>query len=95
MVRLTGSSAGAAQTADIQSVRLRTRSGVTFSVTQEKGSSCMSATSHTPASVLVHTVPRDSMDEATLLIRELSIAGEDAGFQAALAAALKLEKAFR
>jgi len=95
VVRLTGSSAGAAQTADIQSVRLRTRSGVTFSVTQEKGSSCMSATSHTPASVLVHTVPRDSMDEATLLIRELSIAGEDAGFQAALAAALKLEKAFR
>jgi len=95
VVRLTGSSAGAAQTADIQSVRLRTRSGVTFSVTQEKGSSCMSATSHTPASVLVHTVPRDSMDEATLLIRELSIAGEDAGFQAALAAGLELEKSFR
>ena len=74
---------------------LRTRSGATFSVTQERGSSCLSATAHTPGSVLVHTVPRDSMDEGTLLVRELSIAGEDAGFQAALATALELEKAFR
>jgi hypothetical protein len=44
---------------------------------------------------LIHSVPEEALDEASLLIRELSQAGEDAVFKAALAEAYELEKVFR
>jgi hypothetical protein len=43
----------------------------------------------------VHSVPLESIDEGSLLIRELSLTGEDVIYKAALAEALALEKSFR
>ena len=95
LVRLLGSYAASTQAPGIQGITLTTRTGARFSVVQEAGSTCMTATSSIEGSVLVHSVPKDPLDEATLLARELSISGEDQGFRNALAEALELEKAFR
>jgi glucose-6-phosphate dehydrogenase assembly protein OpcA len=78
----------------ISSILLRTRGGATFSVVRESGSRYLRATAAVGDSRLVHSVPQEVMDEGSLLIRELFLAGEDAGFQAALAEALALERSF-
>jgi glucose-6-phosphate dehydrogenase assembly protein OpcA len=95
LVRLVGSYATSSQAPGIQGITLRTRTGASFTVVQEAGATCLTATASIHGSVLVHSVPKDPLDEATLLSRELSIAGEDQGFQIALTEALELEKAFR
>ncbi len=78
----------------ISSMILCTRSGASFSAVREKGSSCITAVSRVGTSALVHSVPQESMDEATLLVHELSILGKDEGYQSTLAEALALEKSF-
>ncbi len=94
LVHFTGNLAESDETPGISSLVLRTRSGASFSAVREKGSSCIRATSKVKESELAHSVPQESMDEAMLLVRELSILGKDAGFQSALAEALALEKSF-
>lgn len=94
-VNFSGCAMDTGQTPGINFITIRTCSGATFSVVQERGSDCLTATRTMERSVLVHSVPRESLDEATLLVRELSIAGEDLGFQAALAEAVALEKSFQ
>lgn len=79
----------------INSITLRTHEGSTFSVVREQGSLCLTARAETHGSVLLHSVPIELMDEASLLVRELSLSGEDSGFQSALAAAMQLERSFR
>ncbi len=80
--------------AGISSIVLRTRTGAVFSVIRESGSACLRSTASIQDAQLIHTVPQDRLDEASLLARELSITGEDLGFRAALAEALALERSF-
>ncbi len=95
-VRFTGRPALSDQQPDISSLKLRTRSGNTFSVFRDTGSSVLKATaSGQGGPAFAHSVPQKSMDEADLLAGELSLTGEDAGFRAALTEALELEKGFR
>jgi glucose-6-phosphate dehydrogenase assembly protein OpcA len=94
LVHFTGNIAESDRTPGISTIVLRTRSGLKFSAVREKGSSCITAVSSGESSSLVHTVPEESMDEAALLVRELSITGKDSGFQSALIEALALEKSF-
>jgi len=93
-VRFTGIPSESEQASGIGSLRLATRSGAEFSVVRDRKSSLMTATARVDGANLVHSVPDDPMDEATLLIRELSLPGEDPSFLAALAEALALEKSF-
>lgn len=79
----------------ISSVTLRAGQQAEFSVFVEEGSSYLSAVASINGSRLVHSVPEEPLDEASLLIRELSQTGEDEVFKAALAEAYELEKAFR
>jgi glucose-6-phosphate dehydrogenase assembly protein OpcA len=94
VVRFTGRPAGADQPPGISAITLRTRSGNTFSVARDTGSSVLKATSSGSRPVMSHSVPQESMDEADLLIGELSLSGEDVGFRAALAEAVDLEMEF-
>jgi glucose-6-phosphate dehydrogenase assembly protein OpcA len=94
LVHFTGNLAESDETPGISSLVLRTRSDISFAAVREKGSSCITATSRGPTATLTHSVPQESMDEAMLLVRELSILGKDVGFQSALAEALALEKSF-
>jgi glucose-6-phosphate dehydrogenase assembly protein OpcA len=94
-VRFTGAEA-AGESPGISSLRLRTRAGAEFAVVRDKLSACMTATSAAAGSMLVHSVPQESLDEATLLVRELSLSGgEEQSFRGALSEALALEKSFR
>ncbi len=93
-VRFTGNLAESEENPGISSIVLRTRSGAEFSAVRQKGSSFITSVLPGPAGSLVRSVPQESMDEATLLVRELSILGEDVGYQCALAEALALEKCF-
>ena len=94
IVQFTGSPAAAAEVAGISTVTLRARRGAEFSVGIEKGSSCFQSIASIQGSRLVHSVPQEPTDEASLLIRELSQSGEDIGFKEALAEALALGKSF-
>jgi glucose-6-phosphate dehydrogenase assembly protein OpcA len=94
LVRFSGELSHSDETPGIGSITLRTRSGATFSVIREMGSSYIKSTASLQDSQLVHSVPQDVMDEGSLLIRELSLTGVDVGFGAALAEALALEKSF-
>jgi glucose-6-phosphate dehydrogenase assembly protein OpcA len=94
LVRFSGELSHSDETPGIGSVILRTRTRATFSVIRETGSSYIKSTASLQDSQLVHSVPQDVMDEGSLLIRELSLTGADAGFKAALAEALALEKSF-
>jgi glucose-6-phosphate dehydrogenase assembly protein OpcA len=94
-VRFTGELARSGEPAGIDSIDLRTRSGGIFSVVRRPDSSCITARSSGAGTRIVHTVPQQNLDEATLLVQELSLAGEDVGFQEALAEALALETSFR
>jgi len=93
-VHFTGNLAESDEIPGISSIVLRTRSGAEFSAVRQKGSSAITAVSPGPSGFLVHSVPQESMDEATLLVRELSILGKDVGYQCALTEALALEKSF-
>ena len=95
VVRFTGESGDKTRKPGIASVRLRTRSGASFTVAQESGAACITATSEAQGSTLYHSVPRESDDESVLLIQELSVTGEEAGFKLALKETLALERAFR
>jgi glucose-6-phosphate dehydrogenase assembly protein OpcA len=95
VVRFTGIPAERNQAPGISSIILRTRTGPSFTVVREKGSSCITASTEGLGPVLVHSVIEDAQDEAWLLIRELSLAGHDQGFRQALAEALALERSFR
>ncbi len=94
-VRFTGQPTVSDESPGISSLTLRTRSGNTFSVVRDTGSSVLKATASGQGPVFAHSVPQKSMDEAELLAGELALTGEDAGFRAALAEALELEKRFR
>jgi len=79
----------------IQRVTLKIRGERTFSVSRSPDQKCLTAAANSPGAVpIVHSVPFPSMHESDLLIRELSLPGEDVGFQATLAAALELERHF-
>ncbi len=93
-VRFTGTMAEPDQPPGISSVTLRTGSKAEFSVTIEQGSPLLTATASIEGCRLMHSVPQELLDEASLLIRELSQTGEDLVFKEALAEALKLEKSF-
>ncbi len=95
LVRFTGDLAESDEAPGISSIVLKTGSGTEFSAVREKGASCITARSQGTTPSLVHSVPQESMDEATLLVRELSILGKDLGYQSALAEAQALEKSFR
>jgi glucose-6-phosphate dehydrogenase assembly protein OpcA len=93
-VHFSGNLAESDESPGISTIVLRTRSGFKYSAVREKGSSCITVLSSRESGSLVHSVPQESMDEANLLVRELSINGKDLGFQSALVEALALEKRF-
>jgi glucose-6-phosphate dehydrogenase assembly protein OpcA len=94
VVRFIGMPVELNQTPGISSIILRARSGPSFTVVREKGSSCITASSEGIGPVLVHSVIEDARDEAGLLIRELSLAGHDHGFRQVLTEVLALEQSF-
>lgn len=94
-VNFTGTEYQSRQVPGISSVTLRAGDKAEFSVFVEQGSHSFSAISSVGGSRLIHSVPEEALDEASLLIRELSQAGEDVVFKAALAEAYELEKVFR
>jgi len=94
-VLFTGTLSGPGQVPGINSVTLRAGKRAQFAVSVEQGSRCMSAIATVEGSRLTHSVPEEPLDEASLLIRELSQMGEDAVFKAALREAYELEQAFR
>ncbi len=75
----------------LESVVLRTRTGQSFSVRLDRPSSCLTSGGAVDNNTEVrHTVPDEEWDEANLLVKELSIAGEDPGFQEALKQAITI-----
>ena len=94
-VRFTGTISEPGQVPGIGAITLRTQSKAEFSVFVEQGSQCISAVAFVDGSRVIHSVPEEPLDEASLLVRELSQTGEDAVFKAALAEAYELEKAFQ
>ncbi len=95
VVRFSGRLSAPDEEPGISTIRLRTRTGTTFRLVREQGSAHIVATVAGNGPELVHSVPQESMDEATLLVRELSLSGIDPPFQSALTQALALEKCFR
>ncbi len=93
-VNFAGTTAEPNQPPGISSVTLRTSSKTEFSVMIEQGSPFLTATAAVEDSRLIHSVPQEPQDEASLLIRELSQTGEDIVFKEALAEALALEESF-
>jgi glucose-6-phosphate dehydrogenase assembly protein OpcA len=93
-VRFTGTVSGPSDAPGISAINLATRSGSTFRVVREKGAACLRATASGNGLELVHSVRQDSMDEATLLVRELSLSGRDESFRSALVEAEALEQRF-
>jgi glucose-6-phosphate dehydrogenase assembly protein OpcA len=93
-VRFSGSLAAPNQSPGINSILLKTRNGAEFSVSVDEGSSCITASARLDGAPLVHSVPQESLDEASLLAFELSQKGNDVVFQAALDKAMELEKSF-
>jgi len=95
VVRFSGAPTEPNQAPGIASMVLRARNGPTFTVSREKGSSYVTARTEGLGPALVHSVTEEARDEVLLLIRELSLAGQDQGFSQALAEALALEQSFR
>jgi glucose-6-phosphate dehydrogenase assembly protein OpcA len=93
-VNFTGTTAVPNQPPGISSVTLRISASAEFSVMIEQGSPFLTTTASVEDSRLIHSVPQEPLDEASLLIRELSQTGEDIVFKEALAEALELEKSF-
>ncbi len=94
-VTFTGTVADEGQIPGIHSVILRTGSQAEFSVSVERSSQSITAVATIGGTRIIHSVPDEPLDEASLLIRELSTSGKDEAFTAALAEACDLEKAFR
>ncbi len=94
-VRFSGRLAEPQQPRGISSLTLRTRNESKFSAVREINSNTIKVSASGNGIQLSHSVPQDAPDEVTLLILELSLNGEDVGFQAALAEALALEKSFK
>jgi glucose-6-phosphate dehydrogenase assembly protein OpcA len=77
----------------IESVALHTRTDRTFAVTLDRPAACLAAATATnDAPGARHAVPDEEPDEASLLVKELSIAGEDPGFQGALSKAIAINR---
>jgi glucose-6-phosphate dehydrogenase assembly protein OpcA len=77
----------------IESVALHTRTGRTFAVTLDRPAACLAAaTTEGDSPDARHAVPDEEPDEASLLVKELSIAGEDPGFQGALSQAIAINR---
>jgi glucose-6-phosphate dehydrogenase assembly protein OpcA len=93
-VNFTGTVSRPEEQPGIGSVVIRTRSKAEFAVSAEPGSPCLNSAATIEECRLSHSVSQEPLDEASLLIRELSQSGEDIVFTAALAEALELEKAF-
>jgi len=75
----------------LESVVLRTRTGQTFTVRLDRPSSCLASAAAAGDNTEVrHTVPDEELDEPNLLVKELSIAGEDPGFREALKQAVAI-----
>ncbi len=95
VVRFSGRLSAAGKDPGISTVVLKTQAGNTFRLVRDCGAAHITATVSGRGPELMHSVPQQSMDEATLLAHELSLSGKDASFQSALAEALNLEKAFK
>ncbi len=95
IVRFTGHSSTADEQPGISTIQLRTRSGITFQVVRAQGAAHLLATATGKEPELIHSVVQESMDEATLLVRELALSGRDESFQSALAQAVALERKFQ
>jgi glucose-6-phosphate dehydrogenase assembly protein OpcA len=93
-VRFSGHASSTSRIPGISTILLKTRSGTTFRLVREEGSTHILATTTGSGPQLNHSVPQESMDEATLLVRELSLSGKDTSFQESLTEALALEKRF-
>ncbi len=94
LVRFSGRLTPAEQVPGISRITLTTRTGIQFRVIREEGAAHIVATASGKGPDLVHSVPQESMDEAILLARELSISGKDTPLQGALAQAFALERSF-
>ena len=75
----------------LESIALHTRTGKIFTVRLDKSSSGLASATTTDNMVEVrHSIPDEESDEANLLVKELSIAGEDPGFREALKQAIAI-----
>jgi hypothetical protein len=75
----------------VESIALHTRTGRIFRVRLDRRLSCLAAAASADDTVeLRHAVPDQEPDEANLLVKELSIAGTDPGFQEALKQAIAI-----
>lgn len=95
VVRSSGHLSAPDEEPGISLIRLRTRTGATFQLVRAQSSTHILATESGRGPDLVHSVPQVSMDEATLLVHELSLSGQDTPFQSALAQAVQLERSFK
>jgi len=94
-VNFVGTPAQPGKASGISTVMLRAGNDAEFSVSIEEGSHSLNAVASVKGSSVIHSVPEERLDEASLLIRELAQTGEDAVFRAALSEACELERAFR
>jgi len=95
-VTFTGTEARPGETPGISRIAIRTRGGeAKFVVSAEPDSFRLNATTAIEDCRISHSVAQDPLDEASLLIRELSHSGRDVVFVPALREALELEKSFR
>ncbi len=95
LARFTGSVTSPDQPSGISAITLRTRSGAVFSVTRKEGDPRLIAKATGIESAFSHSVIQEPMDEASLLIRELSLIGKDQVFESAFGQASALERSFR
>ncbi len=95
VVRCSGRLSTSDEEPGISVIRLRTRTGATFQLVRAQSSDHITATASGRGRELVHSVPQVPMDEATLLVHELSLSGQDVPFQAALAEAVRLEQSLK
>ena len=96
LISLEAAPAQAGRPPSVDSIALHTRTGKIFTVRQERPSSCLAAAAEAGDTPEVrHTVPDEELDEASLLVKELSITGEDPGFQEALKQAIAITGVLR
>lgn len=93
-VCFSGAPEGPGMPPGINSICIETSSGASFRVAREPGTGTIAAYAEGTVAPLRHCVPDAAQDEAVLIARELSLAGPDSGFHAALGAALELERRF-
>jgi glucose-6-phosphate dehydrogenase assembly protein OpcA len=77
----------------ITSLTLQIRDGPILTIGR-RGTSHLTSSTASGERQVIHSVLQESSDEASLLIRELSLSGEDQVYQEAVAAALELEQSF-